>query len=170
MALVAASFTRYASSWSKKNRRVLIILLLSLVLVPASAGIGKQLTHVHCPWDLTRYGGKVPYVTILEHPPHGTESIKRGVCFPAGHASGGFALMSLYFVFSDRRKQWIGLWFGIACGWIMGAYQMLVGAHFLSHTIFMMLQAWFVILLIARCANSKTALVPPTKTEPDNRV
>jgi membrane-associated PAP2 superfamily phosphatase len=36
----------------------------------------------------------------------------------------------------------------MAMGWIMGLYQMLKGAHYLSHTVTTMLLAWIIICLI----------------------
>lgn len=71
-----------------------------------------------------------------------------GRCFPAGHASGGFALIMLYFAVPNARWRWMGLAAGLAAGWLMGGYQMLRGEHFLSHTVTTMLLAWLVDLLI----------------------
>lgn len=39
---------------------------------------------------------------------------------------------------------------GLSWGWAMGAYQMLKGAHYLSHILVTMLLAWIGFLLIQR--------------------
>ena len=71
-------------------------------------------------------------------PPFGThpEAVRPpGHCFPAGHASGGFALLALGWL-SDRRAWRIaGTGTGLAAGSVMAAYQMAKGAHFLSHSL-----------------------------------
>ncbi len=40
------------------------------------------------------------------------------------------------------------LYLAAATGWIMGAYKMLIGDHFLSHTIVTMLLAWLIINVV----------------------
>lgn len=35
-------------------------------------------------------------------------------------------------------------------GWSMGSYKMLIGDHFLSHTVITMILAWLLILLIVK--------------------
>ena len=35
-------------------------------------------------------------------------------------------------------------------GWSMGTYKMLIGDHFLSHTVITMILAWLLILVIAQ--------------------
>lgn len=44
-------------------------------------------------------------------------------------------LLSLFFLFHSRRNRIRGLWFRIASGWITGGYKMVIGDHFLSHTV-----------------------------------
>lgn len=58
--------------------------------------------------------------------------------------------MALYFLFKTARAKNIALVFGIMAGVITGGYKMLVGHHFLSHTLATMILAWLVILLIAK--------------------
>ncbi|HRM99840.1 MAG TPA: phosphatase PAP2 family protein, partial [Aliarcobacter cryaerophilus] len=68
--------------------------------------------------------------------------------WPAGHATMGFSLMSLYFLFKKPRNQKIALAFGVTVGVLTGGYKILIGDHFLSHTIVTMILAWLVILII----------------------
>ena len=74
---------------------------------------------------------------------------KRGHGFPAGHASGGFALMILFFCFKKKKYKIAGLCLGLAAGWGMGLYQMWRGEHFLSHTLCTLFAAWLMCLLLA---------------------
>ncbi|MBF0628872.1 MAG: phosphatase PAP2 family protein [Magnetococcales bacterium] len=127
-------------------RRDLIVLLLALVLVPTLISGLKSVTNVHCPWSLTRYGGNLPYVHAMDPEPAGFPEGRVGKCFPAGHPSGGFAFMVLFLLMRDRR--WVGLGIGLTAGWVMGLYQMMKGAHFLSHVVITMLLAWLIILTV----------------------
>jgi membrane-associated PAP2 superfamily phosphatase len=104
-------------------------------------------TGVYCPCEIERYGGEMPYVRLFETVPPEIVAVKRGRCFPAAHASGGFALMAFAFAGARRLRN---AWWGLGWGWILGLYQMARGVHYLSHTVVSMLVAWVLILLIAR--------------------
>ncbi len=124
------------------------LVVITLAVVPASIAIMKARSDIYTPASLVRYHGSKPYHHVFEPLPSGWPP-NRGHGFPAGHASGGFALMSLFHAFSERRWRWAGLACGLVSGWAMGLYQMLKGAHFLSHTIVTMLIAWLVIEVLA---------------------
>lgn len=126
-----------------------LLLCLSCIFVPLIVAGSKQFTNVYTPDQTVRYGGDKPYVTVLEKYPPGFKAKSRGKGFPAGHATGGFALMSLYFVFRRPAWKWAGLGIGLAAGWTMGLYQTFNGQHYLSHTLVTMWAAWIVILIIA---------------------
>ncbi len=126
-------------------RRVFFFMILCMGMVPLLVAGAKNVTNVFCPSDLALFNGNKPYVRLFEPMPAGIDGC--GCCFPAGHASGGFALMALYFLSARRRRRALGLAAGIGLGWIMGIYQMAKGAHFLSHTIVTMELAWMLILL-----------------------
>lgn len=136
--------------WVKRYRQGMVIVLLSLFVTVTLVGWLKSVTNVPCPKDLSDFGGSYPHVTLLHRLP-AAEHMRRVRCFPAGHASGGFALLSLYFLFRRRRNRWIGLGIGMAVGWTFGLYKMLIGDHFLSHTLVTMGLAWLVSLCIAAC-------------------
>ena len=146
--LVLIVFRR--NSFVEKYGQGLLIVLVSTIITVALVGGLKSLTNVPCPKDLSHFGGDYPYVTFLHRIPL-AEHLDRVRCFPAGHASGGFALLSLFFLFRRRRNQWIGLGVGMACGWTFGIYKMLIGDHFLSHTLVTMCLAWLVSVLVAAC-------------------
>lgn len=136
------------------DRRGLWAAILTLATLPALAGLGKNVSNTFCPSELRRYGGDVPYVKLCEPYPEDDLPARRGHCFPAGHASGGFALAGLLWLRTSRRWRRAALALGLAAGWWMGGYQMLKGAHCLSHTVVTMLLAWIVLLtwgIVLRC-------------------
>jgi membrane-associated PAP2 superfamily phosphatase len=124
------------------------LVILSLAFVPLLVAGSKQFTNHYCPAQTLQYGGDHPYVKLLENYPEDFVQLRKGKCFPAGHATAGFALMSLFFVFKSKAKQLMGLTLGLSLGWITGIYQMMKGAHFLSDTIVTMLASWLVILIL----------------------
>jgi len=125
----------------------LMFLACAMGLVSLIVGGTKHITDTYCPNQTVLYGGDKPYVKVMERYPAGYETRKKGRCFPAGHATAGFGLMALYFVFRSRRARITGLAFGLTLGWVLGAFQMVRGEHFLSHTLFTMIASWLVILL-----------------------
>jgi len=131
------------------SRREAAFLLVCIGVVPFTAGVLKKTTGVFGPWKIARYGGEQPYRKLLESIPHVTGQ-ERGRGFPAAHCSGAFALMGLYFVGKGRTARRMGLACGLAAGWIVGVYQILKGAHYVSHTIVTMLLAWLIVQLLAR--------------------
>ena len=131
-------------------RKGLLIVLLSVVLVPVTIGYLKSKTNVPCPRDLALYDGHSPYVTLLSTYPESFHQAHHALCYPAGHASGGFALMSLFFLFRQTRNRVIGLASGFVTGWVTGGYKMLIGDHFLSHTVVTMMLAGLIILIVVR--------------------
>lgn len=70
-------------------------------------------------------------------------SASNGHCFPGGHASTGFSLLSGFFVFrkSHTKLAYFFLFIGLVLGFIMGWGQMMRGAHFLSHNLW---TAWVI--------------------------
>jgi membrane-associated PAP2 superfamily phosphatase len=67
-----------------------------------------------------------------------------GHCFPSGHATAGFAFVSLYFLFRRWRPPaapWVLLavcGIGLLFGWA----QMVRGAHYPSHTLWSAWLCW----------------------------
>lgn len=133
----------------QKYRQGLLIVCLSAIFVPLIVGGLKAVTNTPCPRDITRYNGRYPYVTVLTAYPQAFEQNGRVKCFPAAHASGGFSLLSMMFLFKKRREKLFAFFAGMALGWSTGIYKMLIGDHFLSHTLVTMILAWFIIVIIA---------------------
>ena len=71
-------------------------------------------------------------------------------CFPAGHASAGYAWVALYFFFLARRPawRWRGLAIGLIAGAVFGIAQQLRGAHFFSHDLWTLMICWSTALLL----------------------
>jgi membrane-associated PAP2 superfamily phosphatase len=148
-------------------RRGIIVLAATLVTAPALVALGKATTNTFTPSQIRRYNGDVPYVKVIAHYPPGDHPVKRGRGFPAGHASGGFALLALAGLATTRRGQAIGIAIGLTIGTAMGAYQMFKGAHYLSHTLVTALVCWIVFLTWRRILNrpqkepSQSPFAPP---------
>jgi membrane-associated PAP2 superfamily phosphatase len=133
----------------KRHQRGLWIVALSVICVPVIVGELKSLSNVPCPRDLNRYGGSETYVTVLDSYPHEFRQSNSYRCFPAGHASGGFSLFGLAFLFACRRRRVMALVAALSVGWATGVYKMLIGDHFASHTAISMLLAWVVVSAVA---------------------
>ena len=105
--------------------------MLSTLFIGA---LKSQSTHA-CPWNMTKAtdtGFLWNFTTTQGH------------CFPGGHASTGFALLTGFFVFRlvQPRRAWFYLFAGLILGFMMGWGQMMRGAHFLSHNLW---TAWIIL-------------------------
>jgi membrane-associated PAP2 superfamily phosphatase len=116
-------------------------LALSVLVATTLVALLKGQTHMDCPWDLVRYGGDRPFVGLFQPRPPG---LPDGRCFPAGHASAGYAWVALYFFFAATRPRLrrAGLAFGLVLGGLFGLSQQLRGAHFLSHDLWTVAICW----------------------------
>jgi len=138
----------------KNYKKGIIVVVLSSILVPLTVGGLKKATNMPCPKNEINYGGVYPSITVWESYPKTFKTCNKTCCFPAGHASGGFALLSLFFLFKRRRNKILAVVGALTVGWSMGLYKMLIGDHFLSHTIITMLLAWLIVLLIQKSVST----------------
>ncbi|MBS1186167.1 MAG: acid phosphatase [Burkholderiaceae bacterium] len=144
VATIADAFRRF-SFWSDDFRTRMRLLACSAALVPLVIGALKRFSATHCPWDVERYGGQMPYFRLLDALPDG---IVPGHCFPAGHASSALWLVALAVFWLPHRPRMAGmvgglmLSFGLLLGWL----QQMRGAHFLSHTLWSM---WIACVIVA---------------------
>lgn len=145
--LVAWLFSLRQEAW-RPWRKPLGYLVASMLVATALVAWIKDWTNMDCPWDLARYGGARPFVGLFELRPVG---LGRGACFPAGHASGGYAWSALYFFFAATRPgwRWWGLGAGLGVGLLFGISQQLRGAHFLSHDIWTLGLCWMTAALMS---------------------
>lgn len=125
-------------------------LFVALLAAPLVVTLAKDLTNRPCPWDVAEFGGQQQRQHGLFVPaPPGS---RRLACFPAGHASAGFALLAFALAGGwpgllrpARPGRAPGWWLaGLALGSLMGAVRMAQGAHFLSHVLWC---GWLVALV-----------------------
>ncbi len=131
----------------KPLRKGLWYLVASTVAAALVINLLKRATHVDCPWDLLRYGGDFPYIKKFAAHPKGFQT---GACFPAGHASAGYAWFGLYYFARDLYPRWQRLALGsvLLLGVVFGIGQQLRGAHFLSHDVWTLGLCWLCATLV----------------------
>lgn len=139
----------------QEYKKGLIIVLLSAILVPSIIGFFKDITNTPCPCNIVYFNGTYPDKKVFDSYPKDFIQKSKVKCWPAGHASGGFALMALFFLFKTPKNQKKALFVALIIGWSMGTYKMLLGDHFFSHTIITMLMAWLIILIIVKFIQTK---------------
>jgi membrane-associated PAP2 superfamily phosphatase len=107
----------------------------------------KAFSGTSCPWDLSEFGGVAHHVTHWAgwRIPDGGG----GHCFPAGHASAGFAFVGGWFALRHDVPRVAKVWLvaTICIGLILGLAQQWRGAHFMSHTLWTGWMCWVVAVL-----------------------
>ncbi|RYX94381.1 MAG: phosphatase PAP2 family protein [Comamonadaceae bacterium] len=124
----------------QRRLQLAVTTLLSVTVI----GALKVSSVTSCPWSLAEFGGIVQYASHWSHwfvPDGGS-----GGCFPAGHASCGFAFLGGYFAVRESSPAAARKWFVVAvlAGVVLGFAQQLRGAHFMSHTLWTGLICWCV--------------------------
>jgi len=148
-----AAISALIASWLRPAwrdwRRPLGYLVLAVAASTLGVSILKQLISMDCPWDLSRYGGARAYIGLLATRP---ADYPDTACFPAGHASAGYAWIALYYFCNATRPRWrwAGLCLALAMGLAFGIAQQLRGAHFLSHDLWTLMLCATLSLLLAR--------------------
>lgn len=140
----------WKKQWMRAYRRGLIIVVLSSIAVPLVVGSLKAVSNMPCPKSLDIFNGTYPHTCVWEKYATKDCHLEKQKCWPAGHASGGFALLSLIFLFHSRKNKIAAGSAAIVIGGSMGSYKMLIGDHFLSHTVITMIVAWLLVLLVAK--------------------
>ena len=132
------------------GRRRAVYLFLSMAVVSLVCTQLRAVTHMATPRDLTVYGAVAPnaweHCLLFDAKPAGYPSH----AFPAGHASGGFALLALAFAWTTAEARRRGVLIGLVYGGAMGLYQVARGEHFLSHTVATAALAWLIVASLAR--------------------
>jgi len=126
-----------------------------LIAVPLLASgvvaLVKQFSPTSCPWALELFGGQARHVSHwlgwlsglgLGDGADGGP----GRCFPAGHASIGFAFIGGWFALRPYAPRLATLWLAVSVlvGVTLGLAQQLRGAHFMSHTLWTAWLCWAV--------------------------
>lgn len=132
---------------------------LGLIALPLATTLLKQLIHRHCPWNIADFGGFAPYLGLLDEP---GGDVTPGACFPAGHASAGFAWIVWAFFLRDLHPGWsrLALWGGLGLGLTMGLVRMVQGAHFLSHVLWSAWLAWALAFALSAALRQRCPSLP----------
>lgn len=139
----------WATTWARPRlrelRRPTAFFIIAVALSVGLVGLLKSVTNVDCPRDLTEFGGTFAFVHLFEDRP---EAWRHARCFPAAHASSGYALLALYFALRERsrRAARLGLIGGLGLGLVFGIAQQSRGAHFVSHDVWSLMLVWTVSL------------------------
>ena len=146
LGMLAAAFATKRIRQTPHEQCAIGFAVLAMALGPMMVSALKHATGHHCPWDLRLYGG-------FAEVNHGwfVAAADAGRCFPSGHASAGFALISLYFLGQaiDRpRIARIGLIAAIIAGTAFSAVRVAQGAHFVSHNLWAAAVDWFAAALV----------------------
>ncbi len=142
--LLVVALASFAVSVLSPFKKTLIFLFIATAIGSILVSLLKSSLAVSCPWEFQRYGGDLVYASVIEQ-----LFLRNGDgCFPAGHASAGYAWVSGYFVglFYQARWRWWVLFSAIAVGTVFGFAQQLRGAHFISHDLWTLAVCWFVSL------------------------
>ncbi len=159
------------ASWRFANLRVWrwpgIYLGLCVAATSGIVGFLKAVTNRFPPWSLDLFGGEVPLTPLFAGTP---APFHDGRGFPAGHASGAFAWVALWFVgrswYAPRLRWW--LFPGLAGGLLFAWTQHVRGAHFASHNLWTLAIAWTVAVGFA-AAFARAGLLPQPVPAPLSR-
>lgn len=135
-AAVLITTVYYAVQHRQYPRLARCYVALSAALISSFALVawGKAITNIACPWDLVSFGGSEPYLHLWQARPG---YLHYHQCFPAGHASVGYAWVALYYFYRHTAAKWrfVALVAALFAGILLGIAQQLRGAHFLSHDV-----------------------------------
>ncbi len=140
--VIASHFTRFL----RPHQKPLLYLFLAAAGGSLLISALKSLLAVSCPWEFSRYGGDLLYTNVIDQ-----LLLRNGDgCFPAGHASAGYAWVAAYFFGMHYQSplRRFGLILPLLVGFIFGLAQQLRGAHFLSHDLWALAICWFYSLLL----------------------
>ncbi|MEQ1684511.1 MAG: phosphatase PAP2 family protein [Burkholderiaceae bacterium] len=121
-------------------------LQLPVTALLASAVISalKGANSTSCPWEMAAFGG------VAQHLSHWSGWFMpdggSGRCFPAGHATSGFAFVGGFFALRRHLPRLAVVWLlgALVAGLLLGLVQQLRGAHFMSHTLWTAWICWMV--------------------------
>lgn len=156
VAALGALLATYRLAGLRRYRGDLAYWLACIALTTGAVALLKQVSGIHCPVELTRYGGLYAYEGLVDRVFGALRAAlpavgRRGACFPGGHSSGALAMFALYFLAlhhrrRDARRVLIAV---VGLGLIFGLTQWLRGAHFPSHDLASAALAWAVCVLLA---------------------
>jgi lipid A 4'-phosphatase len=139
-------------------------LLIALILGPGLVvnQVFKENWGRARPREVQEFGGINRY-----SPPLTLSKECDGNCsFVSGHAAGAFFILSLSWVF--RQKRWLLL--GLFLGALVGTGRVLQGGHFVSDVVFAFWAVYFSSLLTAMCFGLRSTDVDPSLPSASPRV
>jgi lipid A 4'-phosphatase len=127
-------------------------LLVALVLGPGLVvnQVFKENWGRARPREVVEFGGTKQY-----SPPFEIQKACDGNCsFVSGHASGAFFILTLSWVF--RQRRWF--WFSLVLGGLVGMGRVLQGGHFVSDVVFAFWAVYFSSLMTAMAFNLRSSI------------
>jgi membrane-associated PAP2 superfamily phosphatase len=126
----------------KTYRYIFLFIALAGLFSTALISSLKHFTTLSCPDTLVEFGGDRQWVDIWQL---FSSDLPQGNCYPAGHASAGYAWLCLAFIFPYRSKSFYwSLVPGTLLGICFGVAQQLRGLHFLSHDLLTIALCWLI--------------------------
>lgn len=147
--LIVALWPKHQLSWSNFRVPLLVAILAMIASVSAMQSL-KKVTGIYCPVQLLQYGGSVELNPKIMVGHLLLVNNGEGRCWPAGHATAGFAWLALFFAFSYMGKKSAAIATLVAAliyGHFLGLTQVIRGQHFLSHQFYTMAICWLISLL-----------------------
>lgn len=122
-------------------RRERVRWLLATVVAALAVSLVKRHSLTSCPWSLADFGGAARYVS---HWRWGIEDGGEGHCFPSGHASAAFALLTGGYALAAKAGRAARRWTlaVLTAGVLFGLAQWMRGAHYVSHTLWAGWMCW----------------------------
>ncbi|MEC8011481.1 MAG: phosphatase PAP2 family protein [Pseudomonadota bacterium] len=138
----------FAQKVPNEYKKGAITFVVSVILITSLVGLLKASTNMACPKDLMIYSGDVVYKKLFDFYSISDLPSRIQRCFPAGHAGLGYAFISLAFIpVQVRNKVWLGTLMFVV-GSCMGVYKMVIGDHFISHTLVSLFISLTIIFLV----------------------
>lgn len=105
------------------------------------AGI-RRASATSCPWSLAEFGGAT--TRYVAHWAFGQRDGGPGGCFPSAHAATAFALVPGWFALRRQAPTAAAAWLATAlsAGLVVGAVQVVRGAHYPSHVLWSCWICW----------------------------
>lgn len=141
--VLAYNFFRPFTSVLKHDRRAQLWWFITMLLCIAAISILKDMSKSSCPWDLVTFGGTAQH---LSHWNFVLSDGGPGRCFPSGHVSGAFAMLAISFAVRPVSAKLANqvLIAVLIIGAVLGAGQVLRGAHFVSHVSYSAWICWVI--------------------------
>ena len=144
LAMIALGVRRPWGSLRAIALRERLWLLGTALACAALIPLIKHASATSCPWSLAEFGGGAAH--YVPHWLRGLTDGGPGGCFPSGHASTAFAFLAGWFVLRDAAPSAARRWLAatLAAGVLLGATQVVRGAHYPSHPMWTAWICWVV--------------------------